>query len=364
MSFLGGRSIVLLLLLTIILPVSAQQNSIFSGLTLQASSAPVPVSDMINGWDGPFQPGDYAYADGRISFGFGYHGWTLKREQRWYYYLEFSEQTSRTFSALERGDDIDSGVIDLKVWAFESYGLSILRKFSLTDDLAIEPEISFYRIGHHQYGKLTAVVDSGLSQGEIEGAVGLDYTFDEYKIGWPDHLKFLEANEFNTLSFDDRDKGEGLSFNLSILYQYSKNWNLNITLLDAWNRQRFSSTVNQKVCSQSGQPSNPLCGSNGLSGGNQVYSFSSTIPVTLDSVLSYQPWDAKVSYFQHGRYRRLGISKFWKFGGHRLSVSGYSDRQLGVGWQGRWHLLQLSADESEAARIRDLELTLTFQFHW
>ena len=92
------------------------QGAIFADVDMQASSEPVPIDDMVSGWDGPFQSGEHAYADARFSFGVEYDGWRLSRDQRWYYYLEFSKNTSRFFNALERGNALPSAAVDLEAW--------------------------------------------------------------------------------------------------------------------------------------------------------------------------------------------------------------------------------------------------------
>lgn len=326
------------------------ENSVFAGFSIEASSEPVPVSDMISGWDGPFQPGEYAYGDGRIFFGVESQGWTLKREQRWYYYLEFSEQTSRTFNALERGEEVGSGRVDLEAWSFESYGFSLAKTFYPVEGLVIEPEVSVYRIGHYQFGTLKGFTESGTNENDLKASAILDYHFDDDKI----------------LDFDgDQEKGRGISLNTRLAYSFNQRWAAELLLLDLWNQQTFEQALFTDGCIEFGNPSNPLCDAIGVgSGRSGVDSFNSSIPVTLDSAVHYQPWNTQLSYFQHGRYRRLGATKTWPLGEQRLSLSGYSDKQLGIGWQSRWHRLELSADDAQAARIRDVRASLTLRFPW
>lgn len=326
------------------------KNSVFSGFSIEASAEPVPISDMISGWDGPFQPGEYAYGDGRIFFGVEYQGWTLKREQRWYYYLEFSEQTSRTFNALERGTDVGAGGVDLEAWSFESYGFSLAKVFTPLENLVIEPELALYRVGHYQFGTLKGFTESGTNEDDLKASAILDYHFDEDKI----------------LEFDgDQDKGQGISLNTRIAYQFNPQWSVDVLLLDLWNQQKFDQALFTEGCIEFSNPDNPVCDAIGVSSGRSgVESFSTSIPVTLDSAVYYQSWDTQVSYFHHGRYRRFGVEKFWQLGSQRFSIVGYSDKQVGIGWQSLWHSLELSADETEAARIRDLRASLTLRFPW
>ena len=46
---------------------TAVADVVYSSVTLVSSSEPVPVLDMVSGWDGPFEAGEYAYADARVT---------------------------------------------------------------------------------------------------------------------------------------------------------------------------------------------------------------------------------------------------------------------------------------------------------
>jgi len=324
--------------------------SVFSSIEVVASSEPVPITDMISGWDGGFQAGEYAYADARVRFGFEAHGWQLSREQRWYYYLSFTEQTSRFFNSLERSQPVSAGEIDLEAWSFQSYGLNLAKQFQLTDDWDASIGVSVFNIGHYQFGTLRGFAESGSDRDDLKASAVLDYHYDEDKI--------LEYE-------DDDKKGRGYSLSFSVTGQLTADWQLSIQLDDAWNRLEFTDATFTEGCIEFNDPTNPLCDAlSSASGRSGVSAYNTSIPSTFRAGVNYLPADLGVELFRHDEYLRAGLVKGWQTPVGELGVLGYSTRQFGGYWQSGWHQLKIVADDRQAARIRDLDLTLALKLRW
>ena len=320
------------------------RGALFADFDMQASSEPVPIDDMVSGWDGPFQSGEHAYADARFSFGVEYDGWRLSRDQRWYYYLEFSKNTSRFFNALERGNALPSAAVDLEAWSFWSHGVTLAKHWQPAEHWQLTPSVSLYRIGHYQFGTLQGFVEGGQTETDLTASAALDYHFDDDKI--------LDYQ-------NDHERGIGTSLSLEADYEFRPGWSFDVELRDLLNQQRFDQALFTEGCIEFGSPQQPVCDALGsASGRSGSDEFQTRIPLTLDMALRWKSAGASLGYFQHGRYRKLSIQQRWSLAGQDFAVLLSSDRQLGFGWYSRYHRLSLASDDSSRQRIRDLSLTL------
>lgn len=324
--------------------------SIFSALDVVASSEPVPITDMISGWDGSFQTGEYAYADARILFGFQAKGWRVSREQRWYYYLTFSEQTSRFFNSLERGQQVSAGDVDLEAWSFHSYGLNLSKQFALSPSWSLSGGVSVFNIGHYQFGTLKGFAEGGSDRDSLTASAVLDYHYDEDKI--------LEYE-------DDDKKGRGYSLSFSMAGKVTDDWALSLRIDDLWNRLEFTDATFTEGCIEFNDPSNPLCNAlSSASGRSGVSAYNTSIPMSVQAGVTYLPMDLKLELYRHDEYFRAGLAKGWQTVMGKFGVLAYTTKQFGGYWRSDWHEIKLVADDRQAARIRDLDLTLALQFRW
>ena len=87
---------------------AAEQNIKHTGnmsfsLSAEASSEPVPIDQMIEGWEQDADPGEYAYADMSLVASASYQNFTLNAERRWFYSLKFSPDTTAVYLDAEFG---------------------------------------------------------------------------------------------------------------------------------------------------------------------------------------------------------------------------------------------------------------------
>ena len=335
------------LILLLAAPPVLAGGRVFGAADVQASSEPVSIDDMVNGWEGDFQPGTYAYADGRMVSGVEINGWQLSREQRWYYYLKFSRDTSRFYYRLENdlaADDVYD--LDLDVRSFHGNGIRLGKAFRL-QDWQLTPSFAFYHISEFQIGRLQGVSAAG---SEVSASATLDYHFDEDKI--------LEYQA-------DVPQGQGYSLDLMTEYSGFEHWQLQLTLGDVLNYWYLPDAAYTTGCINLGSASASVCSSSGSASGRSGQDdYSTQIPVTFDGHASYVPAQLDVALYIHGRYRRLSLEKDWTTPLGEAGVSLHSTRQLGLHWRSRYHELSLVTDNQQLHDARDLQMRLLLQWPW
>lgn len=325
-------------------------GAVFAEAELVASSEPVAVEDMISGWDGAFQPGEYAYANLNLAYGFAIDGWRFSRDQRWYYYLSFSRQTSRFFNSLEKGEGVSSGGVDFEAKSFQANGFSFSKSITFSEGWTVEPEISVYDINRYQFGSLKGFAEGGRIESDLQASAILDYHFDDDKI-----LEYSDAHK----------NGQGVSVSLSGHVVVTPSFHLDYQISDIWNRLQFNAATFTRGCIEFNSPANPICNSQGsASGRSGLESHVTSIPLTAQARLAYSPENVEVAVYSHKKYRRLGVSKGWLTDLGRFSVQAYSTRQLGLRWQSDWHRLTLASDQSKAAKIRDIDVNVSLYWRW
>lgn len=343
--------------------VVANDHEIYSHLSLMSSSEAVPVLDMINGWDGPFQAGEYAYADGRMQFGFvqgtttgqtaDNDRWFLEWEQRWHYDLRFSKGMSRYYQALEQGTDTPADEkLMLDARTLQAQGLRFGEAFVLpqVSGLSVTPALALYRVSGWQFGHLSGLAEGGASS---TASAVLDYHYNEDKI--------LEYGV-------DPAAGWGLSLDLDFDWQPNEHWQVAAKLTDIWNQWRFEDSGYTDACINFNNPSQTVCSSkvtaSGKSGQEQ---YRARILPTLDATAQYAPWHTRFSYYQHSRYRRVGAEYQWMSAGDndlQLGLAVYSTAQLGVSAQ--WHGLSLllASDDLRSGYARDMQVNTGLAVRW
>jgi hypothetical protein len=330
---------------------------------VMSSSEAVPVLDMISGWDGPFQAGEYAYADGRIQLGFvqgttagqtaDNNRWFLEWEQRWHYDLRFSKGMSRYYQALEQGTDTPADEkLMLDARTLQAQGLRFGQTFLLSQAsyLRVTPALALYRVSDWQFGHLSGVAEGGASS---TASAVLDYHYNEDKI--------LEYGV-------DPAAGRGVSLDLGFDWQPNEHWQVAAKLTDIWNQWRFEDSGYTDACINFNNPSQTVCSSKvTASGKSGQEKYKARILPTLDATAVYAPWHTRFSYYQHSQYRRAGAEYQWMpmgDNGLQLGVAVYSTAQLGVSAQ--WHGLSLllASDDLRSGYARDMQVKTGLAVRW
>lgn len=336
--------VVTLLLFGHSLPSPAAE--IFTSAEVVASSEPVPVSDMISGWDGPFKPGEYAYADGRFRIGAEVDGWRIEREQRWYYYFTFSKETSRFYNSLERGGQVLRSQVDIDAKSFTALGIRLAKQFNF-ERWSITPAVIVYSVRSFQFGTLKGGSEGG---GDLRASAVLDYYFDDDKI-----------LEFNA----DADKGQAVSVDISGHVDLTEHWRLSAQISDFYNRVQLDKAAFTKGCVNFGSPLTPVCNSDTVGEGRSGHEeYITDIPMTVAARVEHAGLGVSGSLYWHDRYQRIGVKKHWQTLIGALGVSGYSTRQLGLHWHSQWHTLDIVSDETKAVKVRDADIRLGLRYRW
>lgn len=328
------------------------ETNVYSSLLINASAEPVPLSDMQSGWDGPFKPGRYAYADARWVLGLNVNGWLLEREQRIHYNLTFSESTSEFYNALERKHTAPAGPVRLNAQVFRGFGIRLGRTFHLPE-ISLTPSFTIYRISDYQFGDISGFSLESAQKNRQGASASLNYHFSDDKI-----LDFS----------DDYEKGRAFALNLSGDIALSKNWQLAIQLQDVWNQFQFDQSLYTRACiniAASGNSASRECQSvSSASGRSGVESFSTSIPMTLSAQLTHNTWQTRALLYWHDHYLRAGVEKNWSIRSNQAGVSVHSTRQIGFHWRSEWHSVALLLDDRRLGYVRDGELLLGFRFSW
>ena len=323
-----------------------QAGQVFSRLTVQSSSEPVPVYDMINGWDNSFRPGSYAYADMRLESGVALGNWSLAHEQRDYYYLGFAPDTAEFYYNLEQG--IDGGRryrLALDVQTLTLQGLRLSHRWEV-GNFTVQPVVSYYQVQDYQLGSLRGFSDGS---GSLSVSAELDYHFNEDKL--------LEYPA-------DVGQGRGVSTDLNIAYE-SASWHLSLGLQDLWNRFDLQQAAFTRGCINLAGAAGAVCESSGAASGVSGHEdYLTSIPVTVQAQALYEPLNLAMDVYRHEQYQRLSVQKNWNSPLGELGISAHSTRQLGLHWSSRWHELSLVSDHADWQQAHDLQLLLGVRVGW
>ncbi|WP_221798704.1 hypothetical protein [Oceanobacter mangrovi] len=332
---------------------SANADELYSDTKLVASSAAVSLRDMIHGWDGGFQDGEYAYADARQRLGVlvgdpqGSH-WLLEWQRRWHYDLSFSKGMARYYRASETGEALQQDEsLRLDIRAITATGLNFGKQFELTEQsLKLTPSVTVYRADSWQFGHLNGWAAAGSSG---SASATLDYHFNEDKL--------LEYQV-------DPAAGWGLSFNLGVDWQIAEQWRLRGQIDDLWNLWRMEDSGYTDACINFDSPSQSVCTSSATASGKsgQEVFYGRLRPAT-EINLSWTPQlkglQLGINLYHQGDYSRVGATVRQQLADSWSVHSGiYSSRQLGAGVGWKYLALDLKLDDYRMANVRDADFNL------
>ncbi|WP_300426243.1 hypothetical protein [uncultured Thalassolituus sp.] len=324
------------------------EGRVSARLTIEASSGPVPIDQMINGWESNARSSDFAFADGTASLTAEYQGWLLGAERRYYYLYEFTPDTVSWYEEVEQGSENSTDKnIDLDVSSFDARGVFAGYRFS-GNGWSLTPSFTLYKLGHYQFGELSG----RSSEGEGTNASAfLDYYFDE------DKILAYEAEE-----------GERFGYSLSVAgtRSFNDDWTASFELRDLWNRLEFFTASHRTGCINVGTVETSVCEQEGasVSGKDVLEDYITRIPVTVRGSLSYEPYRMHGDLILHGPYRNLTLRKDWLVGSFVSGVSVSSANQLGVYLVGEWFRIRYAADDLRLNYVRDAQLEASLFYQW
>ena len=341
---------------------AAEQNIKHTGnmsfsLSAEASSEPVPIDQMIEGWEQDADPGEYAYADMSLVASASYQNFTLNAERRWFYSLKFSPDTTAVYLDAEFGIETQQDRdLNLVAKVFQARGIGGSYRFE-GENWSVTPAFMVYKLIHYQFGSF---VGRSFADEGSNFSASLSYYFDEYRFPSFDTLPEYEDPQ-GTASQD----WFGYSASVSGNWSPTEELDLALQVKDLWNLLDMGNSGHRSICAEVGEVTDPVCSSGGAaSGDDNPKVLETSIKSTVIANAVYKPLDVYVQYYWHDVYRNLSIEKRYPFGNAQLGLVGTSKRQLGAAlyWQG------LSAsyivDDLNIKQVRDARIGLSYQYLW
>ena len=319
---------------------------------IEASSEPVSIDDMINGWGSSVNSGEYAFASGLASAFAQYNNVYLSAERRYYYYYEFTPDTVAWYAEVESGLESQAGrSIDLDVTSFDARGVSAGYVFEGEADGAtwkILPTFTLYKVGHYQLGSLSGISAAG--EGTNASAY-LDYYFDEDKI--------LDYRGEEDLRF-------GYSFSLQGQYQWNDKWLVNAKVSDLWNRFDFFQASYRQGCINVGEVEESVCnlGGGAASGIDTNKDHQINISPTLQLSSTYLPQNVLADIYWHEKYFNLTVGKYFKIRDVQVGALASTKKQVGVDLKFKGLRLNYLVDNLQINKVRDARLQLSASYQW
>lgn len=326
---------------------SVVADEVFFRTEVEASAEPVPIYDMIHGWDGAVEPGEYAFGDASISAGVKYHGFVLGVEKRWFYSMQFTPETVAWYLELDRGIEttVASDIL-LDVQSFDGRGITGGYEFS-GNRWSLTPLFTIYKIGHYQFGETDGVTSPGEG---IDASVYLEYYFDEDKIL---DYRAEEGDRF------------GYSFTLQGRWSHPSGLDFAFELRDLWNLLEFYQASYREGCVNFGTVDENICnfGDSSAEGQDGNQNFNASIPVTVIASLDYRPFLLSAGIYRHDHYQRLTLGKGWMVRDDvRLDALATNLNQLGVRVRRGNLSFTYLADDLRFKEARDARLDFSYAY--
>lgn len=317
-------------------------------LLIEASSEPVSIDDMINGWGSSVNSGEYAYASGVASASALHRNLYLSAERRYYYYYEFTPGTVAWYAEVENGVDSEAGKsIELDVTSFDARGISAGYLFE-GDTWQILPTFTLYKVGHYQLGNLSGISAAG--EGTNASAY-LDYYFDEDKI--------LDYRAAEDLRF-------GYSLSLQGEYYWDGGVLLKAKVSDLWNRFEFFEASYRQGCINIGKVEESVCdlGGGAASGIDRNKDHQIEISPTLQLSSIYLPKKLQADVYWHEKYFNLTIGKYFDVKGLQVGALASTKKQMGIDLKYKGFRFNYLADNFYVDKVRDGRLQLSASYQW
>lgn len=227
-------------------------NTVDARFSALANSEPVPLNDMVNGWDGDYQQGELAFAD--VSWDIAFSKTLMFNDQvfgrariskgyRMYYYLTFDKETADYYRALEQKQRLTANKkLDLTVKHFESPSVSVSYE---SPEFNYEPfatvsafslKLNMYQPGHLQFGEV-----KGYAYGPTtdEFSANIQYRYDQFKLPLLEEERNIDTRKGTAYTLD-------LGFNIS-----TEQWQLALQANDFFSQFNWQQVGVTQVCVQS-----------------------------------------------------------------------------------------------------------------
>jgi len=325
-------------------------------LELEATSEPVPIAQMINGWEESAQRGEFAYADGRLQLVADYNKVQLMAERRWFYSLRFSPDTVDVYLDAEFGQE-SAGTQDLSLIAesFEAKGIGVGYEFS-GQRWSVTPSFTLYKLLHYQFGEFTGRSFEGDG---TNLSAGLSYYFDEYRFP-----SFGTLPEYQDPQGNASTQWFGYALHLAGEWAVSESWHLKARVRDAWNHFDMFNSAHRQICAEVGEVADPVCASNGAAAGgdDNPKPFTTQIQPSLRLSAQHLPqgWQADLAWYRE--YVNLTVGRQFQWRGLALTPLVSTQRQLGLAVAHRFGHLTYLVDHWNPDQARDARIAAGFSY--
>ena len=337
--------------------VSAEDASVQFSLSVEASSEPVPIDQMIEGWEKDAESGEYAFADMSLVASASYRNFTLNAERRWFYSLRFSPDTTAVYLDAEFGVESDQVQdLNLEAKAFQSRGVGGAYRFE-GSNWSISPEFMISKLIHYQFGTFRG--RSFANEGSNFSA-NLSYYFDEYRFPSFDTLP-----EYDDPTGSASEEWFGYSASISADWLVREDTLVEVRIKDLWNHLDMGNSTHRSICAEVGEVTDPVCSSGGAaSGDDNPRTFETSIQPSIILGATYQPWNIKAQYYWHDVYRNLSFEKRIGVGPIQLGAVATTKRQLGatLNWSGL--TASYIVDDLNIKQVRDARIGLSYRHSW
>lgn len=342
------RSVAIIFVVFVLACQSAllQARSLFVDAQSISVSQPVPVYDMIHGWQQDYRDGEYAFSDTRFRTGIEWHNMRVFYEQRVSGYLTFNKATARYYRDIELGRDRtqrDRLAMDARFLTARGVGASYSWQWG---SVIWQPTFVYYHVDQYQFGRLR-----GWAQGQDDVSAVLDYYYHEDKL--------LEDKNVPGVA-------DGVSLSMQWRYQQPQ-WALAVSIDDAFNRWYLNDAGHTVGCVRLGGEGAPVCETSSAIEGSSIP--KTTQKQLLPTWRAHVDWlahDIELDVLKHDRYQRVGVTQWWSFGSShtseystRMGVTAYSTRQLGLQFQHAYGALSFASDDWRWRRARALDVSLS-----
>lgn len=331
------------------LPVrEVQARSLFVDAQSVSVSQPVPVYDMIHGWQQDYRDGKYAFTDTRWRTGVEWQGARVFYEQRVAGYLSFNTATARVYQDIEQGNTpnaIDRMALDVRYLTARGMGASYSWQWGA---VTWQPTFVYYHVDQYQFGRLR-----GWAQSREDISAFLDYYYHEDKL------------------LDDKNVpgvADGVSLSMRWRYQQPQ-WALAVSIDDAFNRWYLNDAGHTVGCVRLGGEGTPVCEtSSAIEGSSNPKTTQKQLLPTWRAHADWLAHDIELDFLKHDRYQRMGVTRWWSLDSFktaqsttRIGVTAYSTRQLGLQFQHAYGALMLASDDWRWRDSRALDVSVSLR---
>jgi hypothetical protein len=200
--------------------------TIFSTINSEVYAESQPIKSFIDEFNQPVTKGDSAFTYNQFELGVKYANFSFGVQSRYDYVMEFDPDTA-LYTYTEKNDlefEDRFYVYKLKAKNATSHGMFFSYKIDFTEpQLTLTPKLSIFSSKHFQDGDINGEIFSDEPQGNFT----IDYVFSKDRL-------------FKSFSPQERPKGVGVSLDIALDWQVSKQLKLGLSAKDLYYKSNYS----------------------------------------------------------------------------------------------------------------------------